>query len=336
MDAFKPFLQRLSQPIVLAFCISWIFWNWEIVVALLWYSAENVLQLKNQKGEAYSNHIAYINDLKDPWKNYWWPLIFAAAYPVIILLLNNFHTLVKKYEQRLFFRISRDANVPTNLLLDAQDEIEIKEKRISKFIQKETEMFGQIQDLEIANNELNSKIGLLSMEYKETKSILDELSNKFDSSNSKLEYIDSRSNQAFLLGDYNVDFMVYATRSELHSLLEADLKIRNNEDLSKIVLLFRYQNAHINSEVNEYVYDASNDLILLKLTRISSEFATISDNKAKALEQLDSWLHNDTVKISRLSASDDNMFTSIYNDGTNRQFRIDIERKNIGREIMND
>jgi len=34
----RPFVNRFAQHILLSFCIAWIFWNWEIVVDLIWYN----------------------------------------------------------------------------------------------------------------------------------------------------------------------------------------------------------------------------------------------------------------------------------------------------------
>src|SRR5690606_35636366 len=140
MEVFKPFLQRLSQPIILSFCIAWVFMNWEIVVSLIWYDSTSITQL------GYKNHAEYIKQHDNFMRNYGWPILIACAYPVLLFILNSFITWVKKHEEKAFFKITEDANVPTKLYLDIQDQMDIKEKRISKFIEKESSMLGELND----------------------------------------------------------------------------------------------------------------------------------------------------------------------------------------------
>lgn len=41
----RPFVNRFAQPILLSFCIAWIFWNWEIVVGVIWYNGTTLIKV---------------------------------------------------------------------------------------------------------------------------------------------------------------------------------------------------------------------------------------------------------------------------------------------------
>jgi len=53
-DLLKSINLRLNNPFIFSFIISWIFWNWPIVVGLLWYNATTL----QQYGYPYSKQVA--------------------------------------------------------------------------------------------------------------------------------------------------------------------------------------------------------------------------------------------------------------------------------------
>lgn len=196
----SPFVKRFSQPIILSFILAWIFWNWEIVVALIWYNQETMTKLPNGK----TNYVDYINSLKDPWKLYWGPLISAFAYPFAVLIANNFNAAVRRLDSRLFFWISRGSSVPTAMYLDAQDDIEQQERRISRFITEETTLRARLTALEeenlratTSNQTLGEDLNLLQREFSDRNVTLKQV----EEENLKLKS-NSNKNHTYSLLEY--------------------------------------------------------------------------------------------------------------------------------------
>lgn len=249
MEAFKPFLQRLTQPIILSFCIAWIFWNWEIVVSLLWYDANSIKQL------GYDNHADYIKTHDNSMRNYGWPLIIAFIYPITLLILNSFITWVKKHEEKMFFRITDDANVPTKLYLDIQDQVDIKEKRISKFIEKESSMLGELNELKIDNQKLKDDLNIVSTEFKETKLEHDKL--LLDSKNyfAQLSNIFKYSNPFYIVGKYNFELEQYDSFNEVYKILTGEFEIiLLDEKKKELGIELKTKDFIIHGSIAEYIY----------------------------------------------------------------------------------
>lgn len=175
----SPLVKRFSQPIILSFALAWIVWNWEIALALIWYNQETIKKLGSD------DYVLFINNHRNPWNNYFWPAVVAFSYPIVILLANNFNALIKKYDYKLFVKISQDANVSTDRYLKAKDDLEEKAKRISKFIDKEAEMTTAINDLTISKNELLASEVVLKNENIELNSSLATLN--FENTNLKID-----------------------------------------------------------------------------------------------------------------------------------------------------
>lgn len=265
MDVFKPFLQRLSQPILLSFFIAWIIWNWQIVVALCWYDAKNIEKL------GYKNHIEYIATMKDHWRNYYYPLIIAVLYPLSILILNNFHTFFKMLEEKLFTKIVKNATVPTELYLNAQDQIEVKEKRISKFIALETEMEGTINDLTIVNKDLNNKLSLLNNEFVETSSMKNSFENRLKEVDQKVDYYTTKSSIEFIEGSYNLEILQRLDGGQLIIIFDAYMEIKKN-NLDKYIITVLYKHYELMSEISEYYYNLVNDTIIIRTELVDKIF----------------------------------------------------------------
>lgn len=294
MDVFKPFLQRLSQPIILSFCIAWIFWNWEIVLALCWYDSDSIIKL----GKV--NHEEYINEKKNDWRNYWWPLIIAGCYPIGILLLNNIHTFFKKYEQKIFFWISKDANVPTKYYLDAKDDIAEQEKRISKFIDQENNMRKEINDLTQKSNELELANTTISAE-------LSNATAAFKSCEAKLEEIESdhnnnlkRASHMFLEGRYIFTLNDMNNNAGPYTVIEGTMLYKKNENENKASIVLKINSYIIESSVNHYTYDILAEVFTLDLTRVSS------NTKAEFDHIIDIIANNFMNSVIRLQAFEGN------------------------------
>lgn len=321
MDVFKPFLQRLSQPILLSFCIAWIFWNWEIVVALCWYDAKNIEKL------GFKNHMEYIKSLKDTWRNFLWPLIVAGLYPLSILILNNFYTFFKTLEDKLFTKIVKNATVPTDLYLDAQDKIEAKEKRISKFIELETEMQGEINDLKIENRELEGKLNSLSSEHLNIESIKNNLETKTNKLDELVLEYENKSNIDFFTGKY--EFMIYEKlpNNNLVKILNSSLEVIKNDNEDKYLINLNFKDALIVSEVTEYFYNILSNTVGIKTNIIENNFVPHTPGDRNLIEIVKQELMDGFIKLQKSNSSD----IKFIKEATFKEsgLRIDLKKLNL-------
>lgn len=170
-DLLKSINLRLNNPFILSFIISWIFWNWPIVVGLLWYNAKT-LQLYG-----YPNYKALIMDNADVWKNYILPLCFAIAYPYLKLAFSALQTTVNAIDERTTKRLSGKGYIPTQKFLDLREQYEINIQKLSDVISKESEVINENLNLRTKLSEIEVEKNLLveqtsSTKYENDKSLI--------------------------------------------------------------------------------------------------------------------------------------------------------------------
>lgn len=82
-DFLKDFLDRLSSPLFASFIISWIFFNWKVPVALIFYSFDDL------KADGYKSFNDLILHSVDTAHGIIYPLLCALAYCFIFPLVKN-------------------------------------------------------------------------------------------------------------------------------------------------------------------------------------------------------------------------------------------------------
>jgi len=166
MDVLKPFLSRLSQPIILSFCIAWIFWNWEIVVGLLWYDSKTIHLY------GYKNYKELINNNANVCRNYLCPLVIAFLFPGVRFGLNWFNTFMRTKERSQILQTSGTGKIATLRFLELKKSYDDRLASISTFIDSEAQLQTQLNNAETENTQHKTmKIEL----DKKTKLLEDEL-----------------------------------------------------------------------------------------------------------------------------------------------------------------
>ncbi|WP_293916566.1 MULTISPECIES: hypothetical protein [unclassified Sphingobacterium] len=130
-DLLKSINLRLNNPFILSFCISWIFWNWPIVVGLIWYNSSSIEKL------GYENYTMLIKENANPWRNYIWPTVFALAYPFVKWFFSWVQTWVGIKEEKTIKIVSGKGYVPTSRYLRVVEQYEADVLKLSKIIEDE-------------------------------------------------------------------------------------------------------------------------------------------------------------------------------------------------------
>lgn len=150
-DILKSINLRLSNPFILSFCLSWMFWNWPIVVGLIWYNSQTL----NLYGYINYKELIYANS--DFYRNYFYPICFAVIFPYLKLGFSALQTLVNAIDERNIKNISKKGFISTSKFLNLKDQYENDIQRLSKVIEEESG---------VLNDNLNLKSKLVEVENK--------------------------------------------------------------------------------------------------------------------------------------------------------------------------
>lgn len=234
---FKPFVTRFAQPILMSFIISWIFWNWEIVIGLIWYDSKT-LELYG-----YKNYRELVIHHANPLRNYLYPTISALLFPLLRFALNWFNTFFRTLEKNKLIAVSGTGNVPTLKYLELRRSYDEKISELSKYLTEQADLQRMLNErdanllqtqrtLEGVNEELN-RMKQLDLTIAETQHdymigqrTLDECREEADKANSNFIYekgelqkkIDAmflekeeyliKSDNNYILGKFNIKLFV--------------------------------------------------------------------------------------------------------------------------------
>lgn len=157
-DILRGINERLSSPLIFSFLLSWLIFNWEITVGLLWY---NVYSIKMEGGTL----INYIQSRINPEHSIYYPLGFALLYtlagPIVKNLINAFNTWAAKWGENWNINISKGAKVPIEKFLTLRENFQKRSKILEDAISKETSTLTELEkvktDLLAARNEQNKQ-----------------------------------------------------------------------------------------------------------------------------------------------------------------------------------
>lgn len=147
-DIFRGINDRLSSPLLFSFLLSWLVFNWQVVLALLWYNTETIA------GEGYTL-LEFVRENTNWQHSFWLPLLFAIVYtlaaPVVKNLINAFNAWNLKWGENWNLRISRGAKVPFEKFLKLREDFDERTKKLDDVISAES---ATLKDLESAQLDL--------------------------------------------------------------------------------------------------------------------------------------------------------------------------------------
>lgn len=145
--------ERLNNPLIFSFIISWVFFNWQIPVALLWYDSPG-------NTEDNLSLIDFIEQNLSTANSFWYPLAFAITYTLSIPILKNlisaFQSWNLKWGDRLTLMILKNSVVPIDKYLKLRRNYEKRTEVLEQIIT--TENVRQEQ-LDLANTKLLTSEG---------------------------------------------------------------------------------------------------------------------------------------------------------------------------------
>lgn len=136
----KPLVTRFAQPIILSFFIAWIFWNWQIVVGLIWYD-NKTLPLYG-----YPNYRELIIENTNLRHNLYGPAFSALLYPFLRFILNLFNTFIRTHERKRLLTVSGTGNVSTLKYLQLRKSYDEKIEELSKYLREQTDLQTKVNE----------------------------------------------------------------------------------------------------------------------------------------------------------------------------------------------
>lgn len=154
--------ERFSNPLLFSFASAWLFVNWRVVVALLWYDPGQVHR------EGFESVFAFIEVQLNINSTLWWPLGFAGGYvvlfPIIKNLIHAFSSWTQKWGEEWNLRILNGSQISIDKYLRLRSEYKDKLNKLEDVIEKESEYMFRLNKSEMRVTELQEKENELSMQ----------------------------------------------------------------------------------------------------------------------------------------------------------------------------
>lgn len=166
MDAFKDLFQetkdRVRNPFFSSFAIAWLFFNWHITVALLFFDNEVL------KRSGYRTYNDLIDSKQDNFKMLLYPFLSACfyvfAFPYIRNFINQFLANRKMENENKILENSKKSSVKLERYIDLLRELEEQQKVVGEIYSEQKKDLEKMAALQtdsskekMANNELRQQ-----------------------------------------------------------------------------------------------------------------------------------------------------------------------------------
>lgn len=171
-EFFKNLKDRLSNPLVFSFIISWLVSNWEIVVALVWHDNKQI------ENEGCRSVFEFISQKLNWIQSFIIPFLVALAYtflmPVIRVWINALYTKIDKWSEDWKLEILKGGKISIDKYLQLKANLDKRSKILedvisseSTYINNSNELSTEIYTLKNTLNETTSKLNTANTFIKE-------------------------------------------------------------------------------------------------------------------------------------------------------------------------
>lgn len=199
-DFFSELKERLSNPLVLSFLISWCIWNYKIVIGVIFY------KLPELKLDGYHSYLDLIQRESSLQRFLWFPLTFAICYtiffPLIKIGIQAIGAAADTWGVKLNLWITKNYSVPIEVYLNQEEKYNKALERVAKYSIAEKELDVKISELESNRITLMDAIELLKRDHQNE---LTERNSDFASANRQLEMWKFINSYTFFSGKWYVN-----------------------------------------------------------------------------------------------------------------------------------
>ncbi|MGN6439080.1 MAG: hypothetical protein ACTHMM_21230 [Agriterribacter sp.] len=153
-DFFKQAGERLRNPFLFSFLISWLVANYKIVIGLCFYSMDKL------KVDGYASYLDLIEKESNWCRGLVYPLIGASIYtfgfPYFRRFIVLLYTRINKRQEEKTLKILEGGSVSVKKYLRLREDYKESEKRLTKVIEEDSEFMSQRTDLHNQIDKLKS------------------------------------------------------------------------------------------------------------------------------------------------------------------------------------
>lgn len=169
-QVFSSIKDRLSNPLVFSFCLSWLVFNWRVVVALIFYDSAHSIE----DGQSL---IPYIFGNTYYGRSFIYPFLIALAYtfgmPFVLSVISAAQTSAAKLSERWSLNILKGGKIPIEKYFSLREEYKKQTSDLIKIIDDESvtkneldlarrDLRHALDERNKAQKELNEATGIIS------------------------------------------------------------------------------------------------------------------------------------------------------------------------------
>ncbi|HMN25511.1 MAG TPA: hypothetical protein PKE38_13490 [Ignavibacteriaceae bacterium] len=159
-DFFKHVGERLSNPFLFSFLISWLISNYKVTIGLLFYSIPEL------KADGYSSYLDLIAKSVTWCIGLVYPLIGAGLYTFAFPYLKRFIALlyirINQGQEKSTIKILKGNVISTDKYLRLRESYKESQERLSRVIEEESDFFRE-------RNDLNKQLSILDSDLTKAK-----------------------------------------------------------------------------------------------------------------------------------------------------------------------
>lgn len=174
-EIFNNIKDRLSNPFIFSFLISWLVYNWRIPVALFWFDEKQI------SANGCSSIFEFI---ADDWKRngyFWTPLFIGLGYtflfPIFKNLISAFQTWTLKWGEEWNLSISKGSKISLEKYLTLRESYIKEQKKLEELISSESIFINELESKSQELEESNEKLGDVTKKYENVYATLTSYNN---------------------------------------------------------------------------------------------------------------------------------------------------------------
>ena len=155
-DFLKELKMRLSNPLIFSYLFSWIFINWQVTIALLFYKMDELSK------DGYSSYTDVIRKNFNGWKYYVIPAAVAVFYtfgfPFIRSWIKQFQAWLNGRTDNKIIEISKTISIPMERYLRDRQFYLSNTEELKNVMEKESQTLIESQALRAERNQLQERL----------------------------------------------------------------------------------------------------------------------------------------------------------------------------------
>lgn len=220
-DFFKHVGERLRNPFLFSYLITWLIANYKIIIGLFFYTNDQL------KTDGYNSYFDLINKTTNWWTCLWIPLIGATVYTFAFPYFKRFivllYTRINQGQEEKTLKILGNGSISTKKYIILRENYKESETRLQNIIDDDIQFMSERTKLNTQVQELTNSLNKTSSQLL----VAQEKANQFD-------IIIKNTDVSFLHGKWVGAFIM--DRIEVDNHIELDL------DLLKMNAKLRFRN----------------------------------------------------------------------------------------------